>query len=61
MRIQERQGILPRQEIVEMVKDRRIWSDFTISDHQLQPASLDLRLGETAYRVQSSFLPAGEL
>jgi dCTP deaminase len=40
-----------------MVKDRHIWSDFTITDSQLQPASLDLRLGEKAYRVQCSFLP----
>src|SRR5437868_14065253 len=27
---------------------------------QVQPASLDLRLGETAYRVRSSFLPGPE-
>jgi dCTP deaminase len=53
----EREGILPRQEIKEMVNDRKIWSDFTIGDRQLQPASLDLRLGEEAHRVQSSFLP----
>ena len=27
---------------------------------QIQPASLDLRLGETAYRMRCSFLPNGE-
>ena len=27
---------------------------------QVQPASLDLRLGDTAYRVRSSFLPGPE-
>lgn len=50
-------GVLPRQDIVELVKDRFVWSQFTIADNQLQPASLDLRLGEKAYRVQCSFLP----
>ena len=28
-----------------------------LDDDQIQPASLDLRLGETAYRVRASFLP----
>src|SRR5438105_7243358 len=28
-----------------------------IDDDQIQPASLDLRLGEVAYRVRASFLP----
>ena len=28
-----------------------------IADDQIQPASLDLRLGEVAYRVRASFLP----
>ena len=31
-----------------------------IEAEQLQPASLDLRLGETAYRIRSSFLPGQE-
>ena len=52
------QGILPRQEIKEMVNDGSVSSDFTISEQQFQPSSLDLRLGEEVYRVQSSFLPA---
>ena len=30
---------------------------FTIPDENIQPASLDLRLGEVAYRIQCSFLP----
>lgn len=53
----EKNGMLPRQDIVSMVKERSIWSQFTIEDRQLQPASLDLRLGELAYRVRCSFLP----
>ena len=28
-----------------------------IQEHQFQPASIDLRLGQVAYRVQASFLP----
>ncbi len=50
-------GMLPRQDIVSMVKERSIWSQFTIEDRQFQPASLDLRLGEQAHRVRCSFLP----
>ncbi|MBI2162055.1 MAG: 2'-deoxycytidine 5'-triphosphate deaminase [Candidatus Rokubacteria bacterium] len=54
------EGILPRQEIAEMVKRGLICSAFTILPRQLQPASLDLRLGEVAIRVQCSFLPGKE-
>lgn len=50
-------GVLPRQNIMEMVDDDLIWSKFTIQENQFQPASLDLRLGEKGYRVQCSFLP----
>jgi dCTP deaminase len=53
-------GILPRQEIAAMVKDGLIRSEFTIHERQFQPASLDLRLGEKAHRVQCSFLPGKE-
>jgi dCTP deaminase len=31
--------------------------DFKIPPSNIQPASIDLRLGETAYRIRSSFLP----
>src|SRR6266403_417637 len=34
-----------------------IQSAAAIEDDQIQPASLDLRLGEVAYRVRASFLP----
>lgn len=53
-------GVLPRQDIVEMVKEKVISSPFTIVDRQYQPASLDLRLGEKVYRVRGSFLPGKE-
>ena len=30
---------------------------YTIPQHNVQPASLDLQLGEVAYRIRCSFLP----
>lgn len=33
---------------------------YKIQDPQIQPASLDLTLGETAHRLRSSFLPDKE-
>jgi dCTP deaminase len=51
-------GILPLQELEFLVKtSREIVGLEPIQDHQFQPASLDLRLGATAYRVRASFLP----
>jgi dCTP deaminase len=55
------EGVLPTQDIARMVQDRLISSSpFAIESNQIQPASLDLRLGEKAYRVQCSFLPGRE-
>jgi dCTP deaminase len=50
-------GILPAQEIRELIEKSHVTSVLPIEDGQIQPASLDLRLGSTAYRVQASFLP----
>jgi dCTP deaminase len=51
-------GILPSQRLLELIhKSRQIRSLEPIADDQIQPASLDLRLGPVAYRVQASFLP----
>jgi len=52
------QGILPAQTIREMIEAERIGLDAPLKPAQLQPASLDLRLGAKAYRVRASFLPA---
>src|SRR5436309_5428480 len=54
------EGILPRQEIAEVVRLGFVRSAFTILPNQYQPASLDLRLGEQAIRVKGSFLPGNE-
>jgi dCTP deaminase len=51
-------GLLPSQLLREAVaQGREILSPLPIDDDQIQPASLDLRLGEVAYRVRASFLP----
>ncbi len=50
-------GILPSQEIKALLGEGRIRTTRPISDDQIQPASIDLRLGATAYRVRASFLP----
>src|SRR6478672_7695021 len=50
-------GILPSQEIRELTQQGNIFADTKIEDSQIQPASIDLRLGSIAYRVQASFLP----
>ena len=50
-------GVLPIQEIKKALDSRIIQSQISIDDNQLQPASLDLRLGKRAWRLQASFLP----
>jgi dCTP deaminase len=51
-------GLLPSQLLREAVaQGREIVSPQPIGDDQIQPASIDLRLGEVAYRVRASFLP----
>jgi dCTP deaminase len=50
-------GVLPSQAIRQMIAEGAIAADAPIPPGQVQPASLDLRLGTTAYRVRASFLP----
>ena len=55
-------GILPYQAIQEMVKSgeirpAQILEGGRIEADQIQPASIDLRLGDFAYPVDTSFLP----
>ncbi|MCY4511719.1 MAG: 2'-deoxycytidine 5'-triphosphate deaminase [Acidobacteria bacterium] len=49
-------GVLPYQRIRALVRDGRITAAEPVADDQVQPASLDLRLGAVAYRLQASFL-----
>jgi dCTP deaminase len=51
-------GILPSQDIEYLIRaSREIVALEPIAAEQIQPASLDLRLGNVAYRVRASFLP----
>ena len=49
-------GVLPAQSLRRLIADGLIAADPAIVDAQIQPASLDLRLGNVAYRVRASFL-----
>src|SRR3954465_10030993 len=51
-------GVLPCQYLERAIATRVIDAGrFTIPEENVQPASLDLRLGEVAYRIRCSFLP----
>ena len=50
-------GILPRQAIEALVAGGHVNACAPILDDQIQPASLDLRLGNRAHRIRASFLP----
>ncbi len=54
---QQKTGVLPSQTIREMLADGRITVTHPVPEGQIQPASLDLRLGNVAWRVRASFLP----
>ncbi len=51
------QGIVPSQGITRMITAGEIVLAEPVAETQVQPASLDLRLGPVAYRVRASFLP----
>ena len=53
----EDRGILPDRMIAQLSREGGILSETPFAPDQIQPASLDLRLGEVAYRVRASFLP----
>ena len=53
----EDKGILPDRMIAGLAADGGILPESDFVPDQIQPASLDLRLGEIAYRVRASFLP----
>jgi dCTP deaminase len=54
-----RAGVLPNQYLEEAIAEGIIDAGgFKIPQRNVQPASVDLRLGEVAYRIRCSFLPA---
>jgi dCTP deaminase len=52
-------GVLSDTELKRAISQNWITADAAYVKDQIQPASLDLRLGETAYRLRASFLPGG--
>ncbi len=50
-------GVLSDSELKRAIAQGWIGASAPFLDEQIQPASLDLRLGETAYRLRASFLP----
>lgn len=52
-----RAGILAARQIRALADARGIVAERSFDADQIQPASLDLRLGPVAYRVRASFLP----
>lgn len=50
-------GVYPSQALERLAQTRAITSIQQIEPDQYQPASLDLRLGKKAYRIDASFLP----
>ena len=50
-------GVLPCQSLEALIAAGAIAADPAVDPAQIQPASLDLRLGGAAFRVRASFLP----
>lgn len=49
-------GVLPAQGLRQLIAEGALAADPAVRPDQIQPASLDLRLGPVAYRVRASFL-----
>ena len=56
-KVQKSAGILSSQEILDLISKKIINSEQKINNDIIQPASIDLRLGNKAWRVPASFLP----
>src|ERR1700754_4875894 len=50
-------SILPSQAIEALIQEGAVSAATAIGANQIQPASLDLRLGSRAFRVRASFIP----
>ena len=53
-------GVLSSTGIGALIESGAVGADEPVREGQIQPASLDLRLGPKAYRVRASFLPGRE-
>ena len=50
-------SVLPSQKIRKLLLNQQILSDTKFENEQVQPSSMDLRLGPKAWRMRASFLP----
>ena len=48
---------LNREQILTLIKKKQIYSNKSIINNQIQPASLDLTLSDKCYRIKASFIP----
>jgi dCTP deaminase len=55
-----RAGVLCDRELWAAIREGWIEASEPVADAQVQPASLDLRLGGEAYQLRASFLPGAE-
>jgi dCTP deaminase len=53
-------GVIPYQGLREMHRRGEILAPVEFEPDQIQPASIDLRLGRRAWRVRASFLPGND-
>src|SRR3979411_705897 len=49
-------GVLPSQDIQDLISTGKITARNPILEEQIQPASLDLRVGDMAQRVRAGFV-----
>ena len=56
----ERAGVLSSTAIPKLIRGGAVDAEVPIGPDQVQPASVDLRMGSKAYQVRASFLPGGE-
>jgi dCTP deaminase len=57
MTVRDTPGILPNQSIEALIDEGAVRAETPFAADQVQPASLDLRLGRYAWRARASFLP----
>ncbi|HEY3638913.1 MAG TPA: 2'-deoxycytidine 5'-triphosphate deaminase [Rhizomicrobium sp.] len=53
-------GVIPYQALKEMIRRDEIVAPVEFDADQVQPASIDLRVGRRAWRVRASFLPGAD-
>ena len=53
-------GVLPDAALRDLLASGALSADAPLADGQVQPASLDLRLGTVAWRLRASFLPGAD-